>query len=647
MQYVINDGKVEPSKHGASLVELQSSGGLYPSLLNERVVSLSNEESLPFLLNLSTDLQPIFFHSPFLLPDIEQAIDHLLECLETRKTILLYSDKDSDGVSSISILQNFLTEFFPNSDIQGTTSSHNEAYGLCKQALSKIRKVKPHLLITLDFGTSNIEEISELNQEGIATIVLDHHEIPKSIPPGFLINPKREDSKYPDKKICTAFLALKLCQAILFRKSSEFNRIYRIRKDLFDSEYYVNGIKISLSEVTENSALSENSTIDVELSELPGTNDNSTASRIFFRQLESIPNMIPAIRKMSSLAGIGTITDMMPLIGENRALVRYSCDALSNIKNGIETSYPGLSALLSKLPGNPTRITSKDLGWGIGPVLNAAGRMGRTDIAYSLLIANDKAIAEQKSDLLLKTNDERKERTKRNLHRVEKYFQRNPERTFHPIIFCYEPDMEPGVSGIVATRLVETYSRPAVFITPDHGQARGSIRSNGTENVLGLLERVSDLLDQFGGHPEAGGFAIEISKIPELEKKMYDASIDWLENKPSKQKFIKSDVRLNPEEISPKIIRELEFLEPTGQGNQPICLSMENIKPLNFNFLGNGKHAKFRVMGCGSTKFLIWNEGERLSKYLSLNPSISIWGSLEENFFNGKTTLQFVVSHFE
>lgn len=626
--------------HGSSLSDISSE--LHDYIIGQRTADLQPDEKLSFMFPLPTKETPVFFHSPFLLPDMEKATKILLDNIQSGKKILLYGDRDSDGVNSTAILFHFLRKYFPQANIHAITSTSSDAYGLAPEALAKVKKYKPDLLITLDFGTSNYDEIQSLHSQNINTIVIDHHEIPDKILPGCLVNPKREDSVYPDKKICTAFLALKLAVAILFRESPEYNKVYILREDEFGGNLFRNGIPWNPE---DNFSLSEAETINPE--ELVGPDDLFLGNRIFYHQIRKVPGILEFQYLASALAGVGTITDMMPLTGENRSLVRLSCHSLSYLLQDKIEFTPGLTQLLKKLKLNPLKVTSKDMGWGIGPVLNAAGRMGNTELAFDLLLSEDIKTADLKSDELIQTNENRKERTKRNLHKVNLYFERHPQKTEQPVIFCYEPDMEPGVSGIVATRLVETYSRPAIFITPDHGKAKGSIRSFRQENVLDLLKTAEDILDQFGGHPEAGGFSVEIAKIPELQERLYKTSVDWLKNSILQPKPIQSDLVCNPEELKKELLVSLERLEPTGQGNPPILLSLKDVKPMNLNFLGDGKHARFKVMGAGSLKFLIWNEANRLSKYLSLNPTISLWGHLEENHFNGSTNLQFIISHFE
>jgi single-stranded-DNA-specific exonuclease len=408
------------------------------------------------------------------------------------------------------------------------------------------------------------------------------------------------------------------------------------------SSFYQNGIEIHPN---ENAFPSKESVSKIEsFPNSPIPIENS----VFFHQLKKIDNLITKITVLTGLAGIGTITDMMPLVGENRALVSLACSFLTELgSNPSIQAIPGLKNILIHTNISEKKISSKDIGWGIGPLLNAAGRMGNTELSLALLLSKSHDSAQPLIQELIKTNEERKERTKRNIYKTDKYFERHPDIFSKNILFCYEPDMEPGVSGIVATRLVECYSKPAVFITPDHGQARGSIRSFGSENVLDLLKGCEDILNQFGGHPEAGGFAIEIDRIPKLQKRIYELSENWLKDQTFNAKQIQSDLMLLPKDLNKDLMDIIEYIEPSGHGNPAVLLSISSCKILNFSFMGNGKHARFKLLGGGNLKYVIWNDAEKMSRLISIQESLDLWGHLEANHFQGKSNLQFVVTQYK
>ncbi|MCB1155967.1 MAG: single-stranded-DNA-specific exonuclease RecJ [Leptospiraceae bacterium] len=553
-----------------------------------------------------------FLHSPFLLPDIIGAIELIKDSINQKKHILLYGDRDTDGVSSTSLLYCFLRGIHAKSGgkLSVKTSSANDDYGLCDAAVQNVKKIKPDLLITLDFGSTNYDEINSLVKEKISVIVLDHHEIPLKLPDCFLVNPKREDSVYPEKRICTSVLAMKLIQAYL-----AYDYLQK-----------------------ENGAYYENAL---------GLKPDYTGLD-FYSLYERFPDLQKKTEALFDLAAIGTITDMMPLQGENRVIVKNGLKTLQGLMKEAKPERYGLSYLLKELNLNPEKIVTKDLGWSIGPVLNAAGRMGKTEVALELLLEEDSKKAQTIALNLIKLNESRKDRTKRNIDRVERYFKRKPERTQAKVLFCYEPDMEPGVSGIVATRLVQEYKRPVVFVTPDHGNARGSIRSYGTENVIELMKMLEDLFIHYGGHPEAGGFSIEIPKIPVLEKRLQEVAIPWLDlPREDKKEELKSIVSFEPKELNEKVYYDITMFEPFGQENPQPLLSLGNVKVISYRPMGNGTHARFGILGADiSLKAVIWGRAKEFEAVLSKKSFLELWGRMEENYFNGNVTIQFIVEHF-
>ena len=550
-------------------------------------------------------------HSPFLLPDIYGAIQEINKALIEKKHILLYGDRDTDGVSSTCLLAIYFRQKVNElgGKLTVKTSSANDDYGLCDTVMKTITSLNPDLLITLDFGTSNYDEINLLADKGITVIVLDHHEIPKKIPNCKLVNPKRADSKYPEKRICTSVLSMKL---ILALKCAEVFVEEKRTDSLFFDPNSLNYSEIDYKKIISNHSQILSSTLD-----------------------------------LLDLSSVGTITDMMPLLGENRIIVKNGMKTFQRVIGVGHPERVGLRALLTKSGMRSEKVLSKDLGWTVGPILNAAGRMGKTETALSLLLTQKPSEAEKHSEDLLSLNKERKERTKRNIFRTDKYFERIPDRTTNKIIFCYEPDMEPGVSGIVASKLVERYKRPVVFLTPDHGKARGSVRSYGKENVIDLLNMVSEILEHFGGHPEAGGFSIKIENIPELEKRLISVADNWLLNVPEEDISKKSIFSLSPEQLTERLYNELTIFEPFGQGNPLPLLSIKGAEINSLRFLGDGTHVRFSIpKASAKIKGIVWNDASSFNQILSLKSSLDLWGVLEENYFNGVTSIQFVVNKF-
>jgi single-stranded-DNA-specific exonuclease len=569
------------------------------------------------------------FHSPFLLPDFLEALECILFHLESDHKILVYGDKDADGVSSSSLLVWFLREKFPTRDIVHLVTTGSEDYGITKDALVKIQSHKPKLVITTDFGTSNHKEISQLKEQGIDVIVIDHHEAPKVKPDCLLVNPKRDDSSYPNRDICTSFIIFKFIIGYFFKKSSEYNQAYSKKIDLFSEEVYQNGIQIKDNPPSVTTPV-------------PNSISDPSPDKLFFYscQKEGIySKSLPFI----DLAAIGTITDLMPLRGENRALVKLALDKLRT--NG--TQCIGLKELFKSIEIDLRFISEKDLGWTIGPSLNAAGRMGKTEVAASLLTSSDSMEAKQLCLGLKKLNSERKERTLRNMDRADRYFKKWNEKTKFPILFYYEPDLEPGVSGIVATKLVEQYKKPVFLIAPDCGHGKASVRAFQKENMLSLVERVQEHLIQWGGHEEACGFSISLENISKIETLLYQESHDWKKSKSSSQIQSQPEISLFPKELIKSIWEDTLHFAPFGKDNPPFSIHIKNAKPIDFHFMKEGKHLRFKVIDAfPELQFVVWNQADAFNKLTNATDSLDLFGEWELNVYQGRKKIQFRVDRF-
>ncbi|MDI7203919.1 single-stranded-DNA-specific exonuclease RecJ [Leptospira santarosai] len=637
--------KISPFSHGPGLQELHPSGfHQYLSPLQHRFYETHlREKSHP---------EHLLYHrlrelpSPFLLPDLEPALELLKEFVRTEKKILLFGDRDCDGVSSTSLLGGFLKKIHRGELVLKT--SNEEDYGLCPAALDFVKKNKPDLLITLDFGTTNHVQIDELASLGIKVIVLDHHEIPERIPNCHLVSPKRQDSQYPNEKICTSVLALKFIQAYLYSSLEEYERATWIGdgNSLF-SGYLIYRGKL----IFQGNRQEAESKFSLPIRDEQFSFQSSYPEREwFYQEFLKYPAILEQYLQNFDLASIGTVSDMMPLHGENRIIVKEGCKILFKLHRKETRHREGLFQLLQLMELSDKHVTSKDLGWGLGPMINSAGRMNRTEVALNLLLEEDPQRAQIGAKELQKLNEERKERTKRNLFKVDGFLKRKKERTEKSVLFCYEPDFEPGVSGIVATRLVEEYKRPVLFITPDHGHAKGSIRAYGKENVLNLLKKTESVFLQFGGHKEAGGFSLHLEKIPELAKAIFEHADNWLkeEQKQATLEQTESLISLQPEELNPKIFQELSIFEPFGHENPVPLYSIKNAKVYHTKPMTDGKHVRFRILGAPeSIQCLIWNRGKDFLELLGKVGSLDLWGFLEESTFRSKTSLQFVVNHFQ
>ncbi len=650
----------------------------------------------------STEIAGI--HSPLMLPDMEKAVAYLKEAVFEKKHILVFGDRDVDGVSSTALLGSFLGHVHERNgegELTLRVSDDGDDYGLTGGVFQDILNSGADLVILLDMGTSNGPEIDALIEKGKRVIVLDHHQVHMRVPDNehcAFVNPMRlEDRLEHEGKIATVGLVFKLLlgYALSFTKDwrTSYYMVPPTSRD--ESAAASNGSPPPNGDATGpgylyrlGRFLGEFSTPDAAQAwlddnpdfELAGDDGDDTWFHIvgkdhhLFRlterewerlvrdpkgagkvllsfQMRARPRLAEFVREISDIAAVGLITDMVPLVGENRAIIKIGTGLAGyQGRRGVRAYRPGYDALLGALTLPRDCILSRDLGWSIGPALNAAGRMGNTALALRLLVSRDEAEAKKLAKELVKLNQERKERTKRNEAVVAAYLEEKAERTTGPIIFCFHEDLEPGVSGIMATRLTEKYQRPAVFINPDGKLGKGSARTFNGMNMLELLDRTSDIFVQFGGHVEAAGFSVQFDDIPRLEQALMQAAEQMLAEKDGSADEVPDapphHLELTPNSLNRRLFDELLWLEPFGEGNPEPVLKVSGVTLRNHKYMTEGKHVRFNVSGASdSMEFVAWGQGAKVKDFPP-EAELDLYGCLEQNYFRGRKMLRFRVEEF-
>ena len=419
---------------------------LFETLLKQR--GISPKESTAFL---NPDYSKL--HDPLLLPDMKKARDRVIAAIKNSEKITIFSDYDADGIPGAVVL----SDFFRRAGYENVSfyipHRHDEGFGLNIEAVEECAEKGTKLMITVDCGTADVEEVSRANELGIDVIITDHHEA--SVMPEALavVNPKRAGSKYPFKELCGAAIAFKLVQAILEKEKSASWRI---------------GIKEGM----------EKWSLD--------------------------------------MVGIATLSDMVPLIGENRILAKFGLDVLR------KSPRPGLAALFNTLNLDRKTLTEDDIVFMITPRINAASRMGVPHDAFKLLSTDDAAEAQILAAHLEKINNERKGVVAAMVKDAKKHLA--SQENLPGVIVIGNPEWRPSLAGLVASALVEKYERPAfVWARDGEGVLKGSCRSYNGYDLFGLMEKTKDSFIEFGGHAGAGGFSVTLEKLPELEERLSEA----------------------------------------------------------------------------------------------------------------------------
>jgi single-stranded-DNA-specific exonuclease len=342
------------------------------------------------------------------------------------------------------------------------------------------------------------------------------------------------------------------------------------------------------------------------------------------------------VRSYLKIVAIGTIADVVPLTGENRVIAHFGLEGLS------KPIHPGLEALLTEagLSGKP--ITASDVGFRIGPRLNAAGRLENARDVIDLFTTSDPGLARQIAARLEGLNRERQRVENEILDEAEAVLAEHPEKAKRHALVCSGEGWHRGVIGIVAQRLVDRYHRPALVIGVEQGMGQGSGRSMGNFHLLKALDQVSDLFERYGGHAQAAGFTLAADRIDELERRI-EAHCRTALTAEDLERVLRIDAEVNLEQIDEGLFRELSRLGPWGFGNPTPVFLARGVRLLEPARVLKEKHLKLRVAeGAKAFDALGWGWAERRALPAAAQ-RLDVAFTLDENIYLGKTTLQLIM----
>ena len=506
---------------------------------------------------------------PGLMVDMDVAVARIHQAVRNREKILVYGDFDADGITGTSLLLHFFKLLNATTDYY-IPNRITEGYSFTEEGIRAILDRDVNLVVSVDNGISSLKEVAELRSRGVDVIITDHHEPPDELPPAnAVVDPKRKDCPYPFKKLSGVGVAFKLTWAV--------------------AQHLSRGKKVS-----------------------------------------------PEFRRflLNGLAwvALGTVADLVPLVGENRVFAKYGLPAIQNSPN------PGLRALCDLISSSQRQaLTAEDISFRIGPRINAAGRMGRVDVAMELFLTGSYQKAMQLATELDAMNRERQQVERGIFEDVEKRREALDQR----IIITGDPLWHPGVIGVVASKLVEKYGKPSILLSFTDGMGRGSCRSVPGFDMHQALSHCSDLLETFGGHASAGGMKIRKERLPDFEKKMRA----YLERSRAGISFgteLNIDCEVNLVALSHRLLSELEQLRPFGEGNPVPILATSKVQLARpAQQVGkNADHLSFYVrQGTNQLKAIAFSRGEDMERLNSV-PSFTLAYSPRMNYFSGRSTIE-------
>jgi single-stranded-DNA-specific exonuclease len=353
-------------------------------------------------------------------------------------------------------------------------------------------------------------------------------------------------------------------------------------------------------------------------------------------------NWLPAFVKV---AAIGTLADVVPLTGENRVIAKLGLELLSRGPHKV-----GLRALLDVCGLTGREIDGYHIGFVLAPRVNAAGRMSTPDIAARLLLASDEAMADEARELAAQLDSENIRRQQEEadiVARARKSVETDPEIGSRTVLVVAGEGWHRGVIGIVASKLVDAFHRPAIVISTDGDLAHGSCRSIPSFNILGALESCGELMVKFGGHKQAAGLTMEASRIRELRARVNEHADRSLHPDDLRPRLW-IDGALTFRSINGQMASELAMLAPFGAGNPCPLFHASRVEIIDGPRLVRERHLKMAFRQDGRVmRGIAWRSSERESFVAEHRSAIDLAFSLEHDTWNGERYLQLSVADFK
>ncbi|MBO7196916.1 MAG: single-stranded-DNA-specific exonuclease RecJ [Clostridia bacterium] len=579
---------IDSPEYSAKITEIASALGINPIvaklLYNRGYTDVSKAKAFVYM-------ESEMLLNPFKMKDVDKGIEGIRAAIASGERITVYGDYDVDGVTSVCTLYLYLKSLGAKVDYY-IPNRAGEGYGVSTQAIDAIKENGGSLIITVDTGTTAVEEVEYAKSIGVKFIVTDHHECRSDLPDALaVINPHRPDCEYPFKELAGVGVVFKLICA------------YEER--------------------------------------VMGRSRIDAAKRIF--------------SLYADLVAIGTIADVMPIKEENRIIVRYG---LSMIE---KTERIGLAALIeaasakndaqrSNQRKKKAKITSGYIGYTIAPRINAAGRIKTASLAVELFLSQDRARAKEIAEELCHTNKERQaEENKIMQEAYEKIESYDIEK--NPVIVLDADNWHHGVIGIVASRITEKYTRPAILVSFEGNESeipsaddvgKGSGRSIKGMNLVDALCYCSDHLVKFGGHELAAGLSVTRGELDNFRRLINEYALNNLTDADMVQ-TVEADCVLNFTDVNLALAKNIQLLEPYGVSNPIPGFVLRGVTVNDINGISDGKHTRLSLGNGRYTLSAMYFSNSPDSLGVYVGDKVDVLFNLDVNEWGGRESVQMII----
>mgnify|MGYP001200712563 CR=1 FL=1 len=515
--------------------------------------------------------------NPFSLKDMKTAVNRVYSCLLKNEVIGVFGDYDVDGATSTALLVRYFNSI-NQKVVSYIPNRKKEGYGPSVDGFNNLIKKGCKIILTVDCGTLSFDPVNNAQDQNIDVIILDHHQSDTKLPKAYaIINPNRFDESSELKYLCAAGVC--------------FMFLVALNKKLRDEKW-------------------------------------------FFSNQVKEPNILDLL----DLVSLGTVCDVVPLVGLNRAIVKQGLKVIKKRSNlGLKTLYD-----LCNIESSPN---THHLGFVIGPRINAGGRVGKSTHGAELLISEDPQKVYQIAIDLDKSNSERKSIESLLLEKIK-----NEAKKFHnyPVLVISGENWHEGIIGIAASRIKDKYGKPTILISTDGQVGKGSARSIfGFDIGTNIIKAVQmGILEKGGGHKMAGGFTIKqknISILRDFLIKNFEKSKVNLQDSQS----LYLDAIIAPSALNEDFFNEVNYLAPFGSGNNEPKFLIENLKVINSNVVGNS-HIKSLLSGKDGSVFNSFAPNAKDTPLEALldkknKRMINIAGKMSLNEWKGKKKVEFTI----
>ena len=504
-------------------------------------------------------------YDPFLLPDMQAAVDRLRLARQKQEKIVIYGDYDIDGLSATALLLDAFSSFGFENVEAFIPNRFVEGYGMTIGAVDKVAAMDAELIVTVDCGSLCHAEIEYATTLGIDTVVTDHHNVAETPPPAVAsVNPKFAGHTYPFRDLCGAGVAFKLVQAL-----------------------------------------------QTELDGLPDGHE----------------------KWLLDLVALGTVCDIVKLEDENRANVFWGLEVLKKQRR------TGLKALMAVTGVEPNKVNARSLGFGLGPRMNAAGRLETAQHALDMLVANDGLAALAASEKLEELNVKR--RGIQDAIFEEACVQVEGLADDRVLVVASE-GWNHGVIGIVASKLVEKYKKPVFIIGIRGEEATGSARSFGDFSAANAVRATDDIILRGGGHGAAAGVTLKPENIPAFRARVNEF-YDSLQLAHQEHYLLpRADVEIDDfSEIDEELVESLAKMEPFGNGNPEPVLKITAATVLSARRMGaDGQHVKLALRDKNGKVLQILAFNAPPEFFREPGDEVAAWFQSTINEWNGVRTVE-------